>query len=249
MSTDGRAGRQGVDGSEAVPAWLRPLDSAPRRRRRSLDREQIVQAAIRVVDAEGIAALTMRRLAVELDAGATSVYRHVRDRGELLDLALDAVTAELALPAPGTAWREALQGAAHGLRALFRRHPNFMLVRATRVALGPRSLAALEHMLGILRAAGFSDRDTLYAASTVVNYTLGFTLFELLPLLQLEAEGRDPAAYLQLMGSFVGGLPVQQFPNLVALAPLVLGREEDEFAYGVAALIRGFEAAGPSRSP
>jgi AcrR family transcriptional regulator len=224
-----------------VPAWLRPLDVAPRRRRRSLDREQIVQAAIRVVDAEGIDALTMRRLATELDAGATSVYRHVRDRGELLDLALDAVTAELSLPDPQAPWRDALLGAAHGLRALFQRHPNFMLVRATRVALGPRTLAALEHVLGILRAAGFADRHALYAASTMVNYTLGFTLFELLPLVQLEAEGRDAGEYLQLMGAFVRGLPGEHFPNLVALAPIVVGREDDEFAYGVEALIRGFE--------
>ncbi len=205
-----------------------------------------MQAAISIVDREGIDALTMRRLGVELDAGATSVYRHVHDRGELLDLALDAVTAELVLPASATPWREALQGAAHGLRALFHRHPNFMLVRATRVALGPRSLAALEHVLGILRTAGFSDRDALYAASTVVNYTLGFALFELLPLVQLAAEGRDADEYLQLMGSFVRALPVQQFPNLVALAPLVVGREDDEFAYGVETLIRGFEDASRS---
>ena len=162
--------------------------------------------------------------------------------------ALDAVTAELALPAPATPWREALQAAAHGLRTLFHRHPNFMLVRATRVALGPRSLAALERVLGILRAAGFSDRDALYAASTVVNHTLGFTLFELLPLIHLEAEGRDAGEYLQLMGSFVRALPVQQHSNLVALAPLVVGREDDQFAYGVEALIRGLEGAPRSGS-
>lgn len=206
-----------------------------------MDREQIVQAAIRIVDSEGIETLTMRRLGAELEAGATSVYRHVRDRGELLDLALDAVTAELVLPEPETPWREALLLAAHDLRALFHRHPNFMLVRATRVALGPQSLVAMERVLGILRAAAFSDREALYAASTVVNYTLGFTLFELLPLLQLEAEGRDAGEYLELMGAFVRGLPVGQFANLVALAPLVLDREDAEFSYGLEALVRGFE--------
>ena len=250
-----RSDNQPRSGKALPPVWLTPTQTTARHRRKALDRDQIVVAAIRIVDGEGIDALTMRRLAVELGAGATSVYRHVRDRAELLDLALDAVTAELELPDTNAAWRDALALTAHRLRALFHRHPNFVLVRGTRVAFGPHSLGALERVLGILRTDGFPDRDALFAASTLVNYTLGFTLLELLPLLQLEAEGQDPGEYLQLLGAFVGALPVAQYANLVALTPLMLGREDAEFDYGVEALLRGISslrqmdgATGPGRS-
>ena len=103
----------------------------------ALHRARIVAAAIRIVDAEGVDALSLRRLAVELGSGATSVYRHVRDRDELLDLALDAVTSELELPPPDIPWQEGLALTARRLRGLFHRHPNFVIIRATRVALAP----------------------------------------------------------------------------------------------------------------
>ena len=81
-----------------------------------------------------------------------------------------------------------------------------------------------------------------------MNYTLGCTVFELLPLLQLRSDGRDPADYSELYGSYLGALPVDRFPNLLAVSPTMLGRDEQEFDYGLAAVLRGIETLGPKAS-
>jgi AcrR family transcriptional regulator len=230
-----------------TPSWLRPPRPTTGRPRRVLDRDQIVAAAVRIIDAEGVEALSMRRLAAELGAGATSVYRHVRDRDELLDLALDSVTGELESPPPGIPWRQSLEVSARRLRELFHRHPHFILIRGTRTALGPHTLSAFERTLGVLREAGFSDRAALFGASTIVKYVLGFTSMELLPRLQLEADGRDPGEYMRLLNAYVLGLQAEDYVSLVALAPLLIGHDDEEFDFGLAVLLQGIE--GLSSAP
>src|SRR3954468_18584982 len=83
----------------------------------------IVAAAIAVADAEGLAALSMRRVAAELGAAPMSLYRHVRDKDQLLLSMIDAAIAEVALPEPPDDWRAGLEIAARALWAGFRRHP------------------------------------------------------------------------------------------------------------------------------
>lgn len=220
------------------------LDGRPRRKRASLDREMIVKAAVRIIDTEGANALSMRRLGLELGSGATSVYRHVRDKDELIDLAFDAITGEIALPEPGTAWEEALVASARGVRDLFHRHRNFVLLIGHRASLGPHTLALLEGLLGILRTAGFADQAAYHAISATANYATGFSVLEIVPGLRGTAGAGNPE-YRELLSANVGRLPLDLYPNVAAVAPLMVGKEDDDFVYGVEAIVAGIRSQEP----
>jgi AcrR family transcriptional regulator len=138
--------------------------------RTALSRSQIVQAALLIADEEGLEAVSMRRLARELCAGAMSLYHYFQSRDELLGVMGDTVAAEL--PIPGAVpedWREALRTIAHRSRAAFRRHPwlrvNPHLLRSS------QSIATL--------AEAGHDADRLAAIVLAVDdYTIGYTLRE-----------------------------------------------------------------------
>ena len=209
------------------------------RRRAALDRDRIVDAAVRIIDAEGADALTMRRLALELGSGVMSLYRHVHDKNELLDLALDSIMGEMTLPPAGTAWDEALTTAARHLRELLHRHRHFALVLGSRNSAGPGTLGVVDRMLGLLRAAGFPDLAAWHAMSVTTDYVFGFTLLEILRALQVEAAGGRMAGYV----GFLRRLPADAYPNLVALTPL-LGTEDERFEYGIRAVVSGIRSRG-----
>lgn len=219
------------------------LESRPQRKRASLDRDSIVAAAVRIIDAEGVDALSMRRLGVELGSGATSVYRHVRDKNELIDLAFDAITGELAPPEPGTTWEDTLVASARGVRELFHRHRNFVLVIGHRASLGPHTLALLERLLGNLRSAGFADQTAYHAISAITNYATGFVVLEIVPGLR-GGGGADNPEYRELLSVHVGRLPLHLYPNVAAVAPLMIGKDEEDFEYGVQAIISGIRSYG-----
>lgn len=245
MASHHRDGRPRPDGAA-------PRLASPTRRRASLDLEKILAAAIRIIDVEGVDALSMRRLGAELGSGATSMYRHVRDKDELISLAFDAITGEIPLPAPGTPWEDALVASAHGVRELFQRHRGFVLVIGRRSVLGPRTLELLERLLSILRAAGFPDVAAYHAVSAIANYVTGFTVLEIIPGLR-GAGGAGVPEYRELMDAYVKQLPTQAYPNAAAVAPHVVGRDDEDFAYGVRAIVAGIRsvaaAGGPGSPP
>jgi AcrR family transcriptional regulator len=133
--------------------------------------EQIARAAIAVADAEGLEALSMRRLAEALGVGTMSLYRYVPGKAELIDLMLDTVFAEAMVPAAGD-WRSTLERFAHVGWAMHRRHP--WAVRAeTRPVLGPNSLDLYEGMLRAMADTGLSPGDVVNAVELVGHYVAG----------------------------------------------------------------------------
>lgn len=119
--------------------WLR--DEEPPRKPR-LSRERITQAAIELLDAEGVDGFSMRRLAARLDAGTMSLYQYVATKHDVLDLALDAALAQIELPAPEDApWRATLTRQLSQSRQVMRRHPWIPVLMGTRPLLGPHALA------------------------------------------------------------------------------------------------------------
>ena len=223
--------------------WVGLPDPGSRRRRATLDREGIVLAAIQIIDAEGADALSMRRLGVELGSGATSVYRHVRDKEELIGLAFDAITGEIPLPEEGTPWDDALVAAAHGLRELFQRHRGFVLVIGRRAAVGPHTLDLLERLLGILRGAGFADVEAYHAISAIANYATGFTVLEIVPGLR-GAAGAGVPEYRELVTAYLRRLPPDAYPNAASVAPQIVGRDDEDFEYGVSVIVTGIRSLG-----
>jgi AcrR family transcriptional regulator len=156
-------------------------------RRQAAGIEQIVMAATAVADAEGLEALTMRRISKELRSSTASLYRYVAGRDELLDLMIDATLAEIELPAPSGRWQADLTALAGHLRAVMLRHPWLCTELTGRPTIGPNSLRYTDALLAAADSLT-SDATTAGAmVDTVLAYTLGAAARE---LAELQAQRR-----------------------------------------------------------
>ncbi|MCK2215046.1 TetR/AcrR family transcriptional regulator C-terminal domain-containing protein [Actinomadura sp. ATCC 31491] len=138
--------------------------------------ERIVAAAVRVLDAEGLEALTMRRLGAELGVAAMSLYRHVPSREALLAEVVNRLFAEAATDPGEAAWPEALTGFARSYRRVLLAHPNavpLLAVHPVDVELGTALLAGL---LGAFARAGVAGEEATTAVQSVAVYVLGHAL-------------------------------------------------------------------------
>jgi AcrR family transcriptional regulator len=148
------------------------------RRADSLSRDQIVRAAIAVADAEGAEAVSMRRIARELNAGTMSLYWHIGSKEELLDLMLDEVQAETRIPEPSGDWRADLRELACNTRTALHRHRWMMDFMGGRPPMGPKSLQGLERALAALDGLGLGAAEAITIVMTVSTYVLGAVLRE-----------------------------------------------------------------------
>ena len=197
-----------------LPWWPAPADRAPVRE--PLSRGQIVAAAIRVADAEGGAALSMRRLAQELGAGTTSLYRHVSNKDELLDLALDQVLGEVrADDDPAKSWQDRAGALIRAFRDVLRRHPGIAPLIDTRVTRGPQALALGDRLLGILRAAGFAGIELGLAYQILLRWGSAFGAIDARETGRPLAEGHSGVQQEALIDEMLAGLPRDVYPNIV----------------------------------
>ncbi len=186
------------------------------RGRRPLSRDRVLKAAIDLADAEGIAALSMRRLGQELRVEAMSLYKHVSGKEEILDGITELVMAEVDVPSAALPWRESVRRAATSLHRALLRHPWAGAVLESRVHPGPARLRYLDAMIGVLRTAGFSLPDVTRAFLAIDSIVYGHAL-QLASLPYGEEAAPDAAAAL-------AQAPVAQaFPNLVAMAEMAMG--------------------------
>jgi AcrR family transcriptional regulator len=183
-----------------MPAREQSLPSVWTRQRRqreqpALSREQIVAEAIRLLDAEGIDALSMRRLGTRLGAAATSIYWHVASKDELIELVVDATYGELEVPDAGdpAAWRAAATRFAHSLRSTLLRHPWMapLLAQAGLAHLGPNLMRLTERLAALFEGAGFTGREVRQAVATVISYVLGVATSEAAWLTMLARAGQS----------------------------------------------------------
>ncbi|MHC3393878.1 TetR/AcrR family transcriptional regulator [Streptomyces lavendulocolor] len=223
-----------------------------------LSRERVLVAALGVVDAEGLSALSMRRLGTELGVEAMSLYRYLPGKGALLDGLVEAlyqqVEEHLAREAgdvpegggapgarpgsEGPGWRAGLQRIAHAVYAVGLRHPEVVPLLATRmlsVPLARRPAAVLrvdENVLRLLHEGGL-DTDTATAAHRAFTaWLLGYLLVDLRAMVDAPEEP-DPAFRLGLHR-----LPAHDFPRLRESAPSLAGRGgRAELSAGVDALL------------
>ncbi len=186
--------------------------------------------AIRLMDTEGLSALSMRRVADQLGTGAASLYWHVGSKDGLLDLVFDEIVGELAIPDPDPPrWREQIKDVARAQRAISLRHPYVVQISIGRIPLGPNALRYSERTLAILRAGGLPPRLAVQGSHLLISTVNGFTLDETGVDSAAEQGARaseaadDGADTADLASAYIGALPAQRFPNLVALAA--------EFAY------------------
>jgi AcrR family transcriptional regulator len=218
--------------SAPEPPWRRRREETPRQ---PLTRDAIVEAALLLLDREGLSGLSMRKLAEELDVGAASLYWHVRDKEELLGLLLDRIVGEASVPDPDPKnWREQVKDLARENRRLLQSHRDAAQISLGRIPIGPHSVPVLERNLAVLRAAGLPPRVIALAADMFALFVGGFA-FE-------ESMANEPADTGQL-AEYFRSLPPDDFPTLVALADeLVEGGPDERFEFAIELLVRGLEA-------
>jgi AcrR family transcriptional regulator len=140
-----------------------------------LSLEGIVEAAVALADREGLAALSMRKVAAELEVGTMSLYRYVPGKGELLDLMLDHVNGppEALEPHRGKDWRSVLELVARGTWKVYVAHPWLLQVNQARPILGPKALAGFDFALAALDGLGLSGREKVAMLIAVDSYVTG----------------------------------------------------------------------------
>ncbi|MEG3627406.1 TetR/AcrR family transcriptional regulator [Streptomyces poriticola] len=207
--------------------------------------DRIVEAAVQVADAEGLEAVSMRRVATELGTGAMSLYRYVPGKGELLDLMLDRV--QRPASGPGTAlgdgtWRSALETLGRETLALYRRHPWLLHVNQSRPMLGPGALDGMEKVLAHIRPMGLTDPELVSALLLVDGYVVGAARTQ---IYQEEAERRSGLTTTEF---FEAQNPVLErvmttgrYPALMSLSEDTWSPEFDHFEFGLQRILDGLE--------
>jgi AcrR family transcriptional regulator len=222
-----------------VPTTRQPKGKA--KERLPLSRERAVEAAIALADAEGIEALSMRRLARELGVEAMSLYHHVANKDDILDGMVDAVFAEIDLPRDDTDSRTSMRERAVSQRAALLRHPWALNLMESRRSPGPETLKHHDAVIGAIRRAGFSLPMTAHAIALLDAYVYGYVLQELtLPF--DDGDDLEP-----VVGEILGGMDAEQFPHLAEMAfdhVLQPGyRFADEFDFGLDLVLDGLAGA------
>lgn len=218
--------------------WARPRPE-PRRRAPGVDR--YVAAALAVADAEGLAAVSMRRVAGDLGSGTATLYRYIANRDELMDLMVDAAQGEDPLPEPTRDWRADLAAVAHSLRTTLLRHPWLAAELAGRPALGPNSLRRSE---SALRAAVALTPDITLASQAlgaVRAYVLGSVATQQATRRAEQRSGLTEEQWQRSVGPYISEvLAAGEHPML---ARRVLEGEEltpdVEFTFGLACVLDG----------
>jgi TetR/AcrR family transcriptional regulator, tetracycline repressor protein len=212
------------------PPWQRAPDRPSRRRRDPISREAIVAAAIGLLDREGLAALSMRKLAEELGTGAATLYWHVGSKDGLLDLVMDEIIGEGKVPDPDPPrWQEQLKQVARDQRAAILRHPWVVRVSIGRIPMGPNALRYSERILAILRAGGLPPHLAVQGYLLLIATINGFTIDETGVDDRPADDSPRPIApedlqqVANMARDYIAALPAALFPNMTALA--------DEFAF------------------
>jgi len=208
-----------------------------------LSRELVLSTALELVDAEGLEALTMRRLGQELDRDPMSLYRYAANRAALLDGVTETVLDELAIFTDVLDWQAQLRRIAHDLRLLALRHPNVVPLLVTRplsTPLGLRPLGTLrplEQILELLIGAGFRPSDALHVYRAYYGFLYGHILNE------LQEYVVDPEENEALLRLGLHRLPSNEFPHLRALGPVLADYDgAAELDQGLTILLSGLAA-------
>jgi AcrR family transcriptional regulator len=236
-------------GAAAPLIWVQP---PPPPRQRSLGREEIVAAAIALADEAGPDALTMKAVAGQLGPyTAMALYRYVYNKDGLVDLMLDAATAEVPLPPqPGPDWRADLLELAAQTRLMIKRHPWYAMLIHTRPPVGPHMMQRLEFMLQVLTAQGVSTAVAMTYAALIDRHTFGSGLQEAEETRMSQRHGLDDDAGLKTAMAAVHDHAAAsgRYPLLTSWLAHPAGFSADEqFDLGLGFLLDGIATQLPAR--
>lgn len=222
------------------PPWRLGRRSAPRA---PLTRDAIVEAALRVLDAEGMEALSMRRVGNELGAGAASLYWHVRNKDELFQLIVDRVTGEATVPEPDPShWQEQLRAFAMQMRAVLNSHRDVARLSLGRIPSGSTLALYTEWLFTLLKPVGIPERVIAYLGDFFGLYVGAYTFEESLGVASPTGENLPPEQIIAMFRDYMMSLPEERFPHTRAAANFMfVGGPDERFEFGVDLAIRGLE--------
>jgi TetR/AcrR family tetracycline transcriptional repressor len=224
------------------PRWL-PREDEEIPQRPALTRRRIVLTALRLVEEHGLDALTMRRVASALQVTPMSLYNHVSDKAELVDLMVDFligdVVAKSALDRGD--WEARLRAQAEHNYEMWRSHPGIVRVYAQGVTMGPNGVANAEHALGILREAGFSDEEAGSAFMMLYRWSMATLLVGRTRPVSRDQElpPAPPTTKEDRLRAYFAALPVEVIPNIEATVMYLSGSSID---FGLDIIIAGLKA-------
>lgn len=207
---------------------------APRgqaKKRRRLSPEAIIEAAIRLADAEGLEAVSIRRVAAELDGRAMSLYDHFASKRDLLASMNDAVVGEMLVSRPlPEAWREAVAVSARTMFAAYASHPWAIFVAAERVGPGPNAIELAKQMARALATLPLEHGDVWQVQGIVNDYVIGYS-FRTVGTVNPED-----------MEAAIADTDLAEFPELAALPDNLRTRSSiDRFELGLQTVFDGIE--------
>ncbi|HEY2094834.1 MAG TPA: TetR/AcrR family transcriptional regulator C-terminal domain-containing protein [Pseudonocardia sp.] len=214
-----------------------------------LDRDTVVARALALVDAEGLEALTIRRLAVDLGVTPMALYWHFRNKDELLDALVEHLLGTVRLPAlpavpavlavGGRDWAEQLHAALTAFAAALRPHPAIAPLIQARVLFSAPGLALAERALGLLREGGFTAEQAAQIGGYLVGAVVTLVVAEPGVSAEPDLELRD--SHTRARQAALRSLSPSDYPNVIACAePLTFCANGDAyFAQGIDLLVAG----------
>jgi len=232
-----------VEHQENVSAGMEQRDgeNLARRHREPLTRERILRAALRVMDEEGLEAVTMRHVGRELGVEAMSLYRYVKGKEDILDGILEVVMADFEFPEETGDWEADVRAGARAWRRLMIAHPTViaLFAESKHPASSPERLRPMEWAFDLLGRGGLSEDEVVHAFRAFGGYIMGSVLNEVANPVPGMGDRDHRAEHEQLARA----LPTQEFPNLARLLPLMAECDADvDFEFGLDLLIAGLRA-------
>ncbi|MFF4344516.1 TetR/AcrR family transcriptional regulator [Kitasatospora sp. NPDC001540] len=225
--------------------WHKPRKAEPRQ---PLSRSLIVETAVRVLDAEGLSGVTMRRVAQELGTGPASLYAHVSNKEELFELVLERVVSEIRLPPrpEPERWKEQITEVCFEAQRVLTSHRDVSLVSLGSIPLGESQLAITEFLLDLLLQVGLPPQVAAWALDGL-GQLIDTDAYEASVYAERIARGTDIHEYFGQLRTFLLALPADRFPKLQGMADtMVTGDGDERYAFKIEVFLRGLESYLPT---
>jgi AcrR family transcriptional regulator len=223
------------------------MDSSPRPRstrdrpaKAPLSEDAILDTALRILRNEGLDAVTMRRLASELDTGPASLYVYIRNRDDLLNALFDRVGGMVQVEEPDPErWREQLHRLVDNLLKVLEEHRGIARMAVANVPTGENSLRVADNLMGLLLAGGVTPRDAAWACDILPLFVTASAV----ETATYQERGDAPGEIVEHLEAVFTTLPANRFPNLARYGEdLVSGDGEERFHFGIDTFLDGLVA-------
>ncbi|HEU5159195.1 MAG TPA: TetR/AcrR family transcriptional regulator C-terminal domain-containing protein [Streptosporangiaceae bacterium] len=203
-----------------------------------LTKDRIVRAATELIEREGADALSMRRVAADLDVAVMSLYNHVSSKAALLDAVAERILAGMSVPAdPALHWTERARCLVRAFRKVAHDYPRSVTLVLTRRVTAPAGMRPVEHALAVAAEAGFDGETSVRIMRALLAYAIGAQMREVGAAKMLDYLPKDPADPGR-PARRLGFLDPAEFPHVVALQQNLLRHDpETDFEFGLDLLL------------